>query len=339
MEVNDKLLVAAAPHLRRGLSTTRIMWTVSACLIPSALWGVYIFGIGSLFILLISIASAMATEHIITRIRGKSTLYDGSAFLTGLLIGFNMPPTVPAFIPVVASVFAIAVVKQTFGGLGRNWMNPALAGRVFVLFSWTSQMTTWKLPRFTQIGSLLGGSDALSSAPVDAVSGSTPLAFGAEAFLEQAGYWDLFMGNIPGCIGEVSALLLILGAVYLFYLRVIRWEISGSYLISFVFLVWFLGGVPGGKGLFHGDVLFHMFAGGLILGALYMATDMVTSPLTSKGMIIFGAGAGILTFLIRFYGGFPEGVSLAIILMNIAVPLIDRVTNPVKFGFVKEESK
>ena len=146
MEANDKLLIEAAPHLRRGLSTTRVMWTVSACLIPAALWGVYIFGIGSLFILLISVASAMATEFVITRIQNKSTLYDGSAFLTGLLIGFNMPPTVPAFIPVVASVFAIAVVKQTFGGLGRNWMNPALAGRVFVLFSWTGQMTMWKLP-------------------------------------------------------------------------------------------------------------------------------------------------------------------------------------------------
>ena len=137
----------------------------------------------------------------------------------------------------------------------------------------------------------------------------------------------------------MSALLLILGAVYLFYLGIIRWEISVSYIVSFALLVWFLGGVPGGKGFFHGDVLFHMFAGGLILGALYMATDMVTSPLASKGMIIFGAGAGLLTFLIRFYGGFPEGVSLAIILMNIAVPLIDRMTKPVKFGFVKEESK
>lgn len=250
MEVNDKLLVAAAPHLRRGLSTTRVMWTVSACLIPAALWGVYIFGIGSLFILLISVASAMATEYAITRIQGKSTLYDGSAFLTGLLIGFNMPPTVPAFIPVVASVFAIAVVKQTFGGLGRNWMNPALAGRVFVLFSWTSQMATWKLPRFTQIGSLLGGSNTLTSAPVDAVTGSTPLAFGAEAFLEQASYWDLFIGNIPGCIGEVSALLLILGAVYLFYLGIIRWEYRFPILSPLRFLSGYLEEFPAARGSF-----------------------------------------------------------------------------------------
>ncbi len=336
MEVNDKLLVVAAPHLRRGLSTSRIMWSVSACLLPAAAWGVYIFGIGSLFILLISIASALGTEYIITRIQGKSTLDDGSAFLTGLLIGFNMPPTVPAFIPLIASVFAIAVVKQTFGGLGRNWMNPALAGRVFVLFSWTSQMTTWKLPRFTWISTLLGGSDALTS--VDAVTGPTALSLGAEAFLERAGYWDLFIGNIPGCIGEVSALLLLLGAVYLLYLGIIRWEIPVSYLASFALLAWLIGGVPAGKGLFHGDVLFHLLAGGLMLGALYMATDMVSSPLSSIGMCIYGVGCGILTFLIRFYGGFPEGVSLAIILMNIAVPLIDRITRPVKFGFVKEEN-
>jgi electron transport complex protein RnfD len=278
----------------------------------------------------------MGTEYIITRLQGRSTLHDGSAFLTGLLIGFNMPPTVPAFIPVIASVFAIAVVKQTFGGLGRNWMNPALAGRVFVLFSWTSQMTTWKLPRFTWISALLGGSDAMTA--VDAVTGPTALSIGAEAFLEQAGYWDMFIGNIPGCIGEVSALLLLLGAVYLFYLGIIRWEIPVSYFASFALLVWLIGGVPGGKGLFHGDVLFHLFAGGLMLGALYMATDMVSSPLSSIGMGIYGVGCGILTFLIRFYGGFPEGVSLAIILMNIVVPLIDRMTKPVKFGFVKEEN-
>jgi electron transport complex protein RnfD len=339
METNDRLLVAAAPHLHRGLSTSRIMWSVSACLAPAAIWGVYIFGLGSLFILFVSIASALVTEYVITRFRGEFTLHDGSAFLTGLLIGLNMPPTVPAFIPVIASVFAIAVVKQTFGGLGRNWMNPALAGRVFVLFSWTSQMTSWKLPSYTNLSRLLGGSSALTGASIDTVTGATPLALGAEAFLQRASYWDLFIGNIPGCIGEVSALLLILGSVYLFYAGIIRWEIPVSYLASFTLLVWLLGGVSGGKGLFQGDVLFHLLAGGLMLGSLYMATDMVTSPLASTGMIVFGIGAGIITFLIRFYGGFPEGVSLAIILMNIAVPLIDRLIKPVKFGFVKEEGK
>jgi len=329
MDTQDKLLVVASPHLHHRLSTSRIMWTVSACLAPAGIWGVSLFGWGSLFILLVSIASAMLTELIISRAQGKFTLTDGSAFLTGLLIGYNMPPSVPAFIPVVASVFAIAVVKQAFGGLGRNWMNPALAGRVFVLFSWTSQMTSWEPPRYTLLCRLLGGTDYASAAHADVLTGATPLNIGSGKFLAAGNYWDLFIGNIPGCIGEVSALLLILGAIYLFASKIIRWEIPAAYLACFTLLVW----------IFGGDILFHLFAGGLMLGALFMATDMVTSPLTGKGMIIFGAGAGILTFLIRFYGGFPEGVSLAIILMNIAVPLIDRGTKPVKFGFVKEERK
>jgi electron transport complex protein RnfD len=194
-------------------------------------------------------------------------------------------------------------------------------------------MTTWDQPRYTFLAQLLGGTK------YDALSGATALSQGSGVFLETRGYWDLFIGNIPGCIGEVSALLLILGAVYLFYLQIIRWEIPVSYIVTFGLLAWILGGVPAGLGWFKGDVLFHLLAGGLMLGALYMATDMVSSPVTSKGMLIFGAGCGVLTFLIRFYGGFPEGVSLAIILMNIWVPLIDRVTKPVLFGFVKKEKE
>ena len=343
MEEQGKLLVTAAPHLYRPFPTARIMWSVSACLVPAGVWGVLIYGISSLFVLLISIASSMLTEFIITRLQGKFTLFDGSAFLTGLLIGFNMPPSIPGFIPVVASIFAIAVVKHTFGGLGRNWMNPALAGRVFVLFSWTGQMTSWSAPRYTALGKLLGATDysafTASSGAVDALSGATPLGMGAEDFLHSGSYWDLFIGNIPGCIGEVSALLLILGAVYLIWKKIIAVPIPLSYIASFSLFIWMFGGLPSGAGMFHGDVLFHLLSGGLILGALYMATDMVTSPLTPKGMVIFGAGAGLLTFLIRTFGGFPEGVSLAIILMNIGVPLIDRITEPTKFGLVKEEKK
>jgi len=307
------------------------MWTVSACLAPAAVWGIVVFGIGSLYILLASIASAMLTEYLLNRaMRRENTLHDGSAFLTGLLIGFNMPPEVPAFIPILASVFAIAVVKQTFGGLGRNWMNPALAGRVFVFFSFTSQMTTWTPPR----SELLAG---LGASRYDALTGATALTQGPSTFLQSGSYWDLFVGNMPGCIGEVSALLLLLGSVYLFYRKIIRWEIPAAYIGSFALLVWLLGGLPAGQGAFSGDVLFHLFAGGLMLGALYMATDMVTSPVTSKGMLIFGAGAGILTAVIRVYGGFPEGVSLAIIFMNMWVPLIDRLTGPVRFGAVRRE--
>ena len=326
MELSDKLAVTSSPHIHHGMSTAATMWIVSACLAPAALWGVTVFGLRSLFILLISVASAVLTEFVITRLQGRFTIWDGSAVLTGLLIGMNMPPVVPAFIPVVASVFAIAVVKETFGGLGRNWMNPALAGRTFVLFSWTSQMTTWSPPGITSLTRLLGGTE------VDALSGATALGQGSEAFLSTRTNWDLFIGNIPGCIGEVSALLLIIGFLVLLLLGIVNWRISLAYIASFALLVWMFGSVPAGDGFFSGDVLFHLFAGGLMLGALFMATDFVTSPMTGKGMIIFGIGAGLLTFIIRFFGGFPEGVSLAIILMNTTVPLIDRMTKPVLFG-------
>ena len=333
MDIKERLLVTSSPHLRKGMSTAATMWTVSACLTPAALWGVLIYGLPSLFVLLISAAAAVLTEYVITRLQGKFTVWDGSAFLTGLLIGMNMPPAVPGFIPVVASVFAIAVVKQTFGGLGRNWMNPALAGRVFVLFSWTSQMTTWSPPRYTALTGLLGGSR------VDALSGATPLSQGSESFLAAGGYRDLLIGNIPGCIGEVSALLLILGFIVLLFLDIANWQVPLSYLGSFALFTWAFGGIPGETGLFSGDPLFHLLSGGLMLGALFMATDLVTSPMTAKGMVIFGIGTGVLTFIIRFFGGLPEGVSLAIILMNMSVPLIDRVTKPLVFGYRKAQDE
>jgi electron transport complex protein RnfD len=326
MDDNAKTLIVAAPHLHAKISTPKIMWSVSACLAPAGLWGVAVFGVGSLFVLLASIASALLTELIITRLQNRHTLLDGSAFLTGLLIGYNMPPSVPGFIPVLASVFAIAVVKHTFGGLGRNWMNPALAGRVFVLFSWTRQMTTWTPPKMTAFSRFLGATQ------YDAFTGATPLSRGAADFLTEGTYWDLFIGNISGSLGEVSALLLLVGAIYLLARKIVTWHIPTAFLGSFALMAWLFGGLPDGAGLLRGDVLFHLLTGGLVLGAFYMATDMVTSPLTGKGMIIYGLGAGLLTFLIRFYGGFPEGVSLAIILMNIGVPLIDRTTKPVIFG-------
>ena len=197
----------------------------------------------------------------------------------------------------------------------------------------------------TNYGSIV--SDTVSSATVyDALSGATPLSTNPDSFLNTGTYWDLFLGNIPGCIGEVSALLLLLGAVYLFIKKIITWEIPVCYIATFALLVFLFGGkkwdLSTGEAvrvLFAGDVLFHLFSGGLILGAFYMATDMVTTPLTSRGMVIFGIGAGVMTFLIRLYGGFPEGVSLAIILMNISVPLINRFTRPVKFGFVQAEKE
>ncbi|MBN1699596.1 MAG: RnfABCDGE type electron transport complex subunit D [Spirochaetales bacterium] len=335
MDHPNQLRITSSPHIHEGDSTARIMWSVVLCLVPAGAWGVYNFGPGALAVILVSIAAAVLTELVVGAVRKNITVFDGSAFLTGLLVGYNMPPSVPGFIPVAASVFAIAVVKHTFGGLGRNWMNPALAGRVFAMFCWTEEMTGWSAP----LSAMDAATGVTPVAASDAVTSATPLARGAADFLQHGSYLDLFLGRISGCIGEVSALLLLAGTIYLFIRKIITWEIPAAYIGTFTLLVWIFGGIPAGSRLFQGDVLFHFLSGGLILGAFYMATDMVTSPVTRKGMLVFGAGCGFFTFVIRIFGGFPEGVSLAIIIMNIFVPLINRLTKPVKFGYVKEETK
>ncbi len=356
------MLIESSPQVRSRITTARIMWLVVIALLPAGVWGVVVFGIRSLVALLVSVAAAVLTEWLLNIALGKRTIADGSALLTGLLIGFNMPPQVPLFIPVVASVFAIAIVKWSFGGLGANWMNPALAGRVFVFFSWTAGMSSWKTP-----ATLAGMPDALASA--------TPLGMyktgmmeltgsgtGTAEFLRSQGYAasraaqsiadtlggifgsspsefniDLFLGNTAGCIGEVSALLLIVGAIFLLSRRILTWHTPTAYIASFALLTWVFGGLSFGNGFFQGEVWFNLFSGGLMLGALFMATDMVTSPLTGRGMLIYGIGAGFLTFLLRFFGSLPEGVSLAIIIMNIFVPMIDRYVKPRLFGRVKKE--
>ena len=355
--INNQLIIETSPQIKSTQTTAKIMWTVVIALLPAGVWGVFVFGFKSLIVLLVTIAASVVTEYMLNLVFKRKTLFDGSAVLTGLLIGFNMPPSVPLFIPVIASVFAIAIVKWSFGGLGGNWMNPALAGRVFVFFSWTSGMNSWKTP------------SALSTMP-DALSTATPLGLfktgmidytggtvSTSDFLQNTGYTvsafaesvsgffqqslgivlkplniDLFVGNSSGCIGEVSALLLLLGAALLLYKKIITWHIPVAYLGSFALLTWIFGGIPYEFGYFSGEIWFNLFSGGLILGAFYMATDMVTSPITGKGMIYFGIGVGFLTFLLRFFGSLPEGVSLAIILMNIFVPLIDRYIKPKVFG-------
>ncbi len=332
----------------------------SLCLVPAGLWGVWVFGLQALWVTLASIAAATATEYVIARLLGRSTLFDGSAFLTGLLVSYNMPPSIPFYMPVVASVFAIAVVKWSFGGLGGNWMNPALAGRVFVFFSWTGAHDDLdgspdepgtRCPErgdaaeFHQGGTLdfeggASGPMAFLNAQGYAWSGFdrgitnwlNAVVLDPLGIRMPGGYVDVFVGNIPGSLGEVSALLLLPGAIYLFGRRIITWHVPVSYLGTFALLVWLFGGLRYGGGLFTGDILFNLFTGGLMLGVFYMATDMVTSPFTPRGMLIFGAGAGFLTFMIRVYGSFPEGVSLAIILMNIFVPVINRYTGPRRFG-------
>jgi len=364
MEEKEMRLIEPAPQIHHRDSTARIMWTVTLCLVPAGMWGVYVFGMRVLAVLAVSVLSAVLAEFVMSKVLGQeSTIQDGSAFLTGLLIGYNLPPSIPYYIPVLASLFAIVIVKWTFGGLGHNWMNPALAGRVFVFFSWTGQMTVWTMPK------TMDAVDSVSSASVlgylktgllDYQGSETgPMAFLRNAGYPQSsmdmrvtewlrgifgdgfsgGYWDLFAGNVPGCIGEISALLLLLGAVFLFYKKIITWEIPVSYLVSFSFFLWIFGGLRFNSGYFHGNILFHLLSGGLMLGVFYMATDMVTSPLNTRGMLIYGAGAGFLTFLIRIFGSFPEGVSLAIILMNIFVPMINRYTEVKRFGVIEEKGQ
>ncbi|QEN03805.1 RnfABCDGE type electron transport complex subunit D [Thiospirochaeta perfilievii] len=339
--MKDKLVITSSPQFHNGDSTLTVMWSVSLALIPALVWGVAMFGLSSLWIVLVSIVSATFAEFILNKIYNKSSLWDGSAFLTGLLIGLNMPPQMPGlawiYVPLGASFFAIFIVKGAFGGLGNNWMNPALGGRVFVFFSWTKHMTVWEVPMLdgvtgaTPLGAVKSGLLGYSG------SANNPLSLLNEVRDNSISYFDLFLGKIGGSIGEVSALLLLVGAIYLIIKKIIRWEIFASYLLTFTVFIWIFDGTRFGNGLFTGDILFHLLSGGLILGVFFMATDMVTSPISAKGMIIYGIGCGFLTFLFRVYGANPEGVSLAIIVMNIIVPIINRYSKPRLFGHNKKE--
>ncbi|MCM8781535.1 MAG: RnfABCDGE type electron transport complex subunit D [Candidatus Omnitrophica bacterium] len=322
--MQDSLVVSVGPYIRSKKSTRRIMWSVTLSLIPAGAAGVFIFGVSALFIIITSILSAVMTEVIIIALRkNEITIYDGSAVLTGLLLGYNLPPNVPLWLSAVGAFFAIAIGKQVFGGLGHNIFNPALVGRAFLMASWPVYMTTWQQPRWK----------------VDAITTATPLAlfkgnnFGA---LKEISHWDLFVGNRGGCIGEVCVVALLIGAVYLFWKRYITWHIPITYILTLAITSWIFNGEGG---LFRGDAIFFILSGGLILGAFFMATDYVTSPLSARGKVIFGIGCGLLTFIIRKFSGYPEGVSYSILIMNATVPIIDRYTFPKWFGWVKKEAR
>ncbi len=316
--MNGSLIVSIGPHIKDRSTTKSIMWAVTLALVPAGAAGVFIFGLKALYVIIAAVIAAVVTEAAVLAIRKKDlgTLWDGSAVLTGLLLAYNLPPEVPLWLPVAGSVFAIAIGKQVFGGLGHNIFNPALAGRAFLMVSWPVYMTTWKNPRWA----------------VDAVTSATPLAICKEggecALLNATAYWNLFIGNRGGCIGEVCVVALLIGAAYLFIKRYITWHIPLAFIATVALFSWIFNG----PGFFHGSALFFVMAGGLILGAFFMATDYVTSPLSARGRLIFGIGCGILTFVIRKYAGYPEGVSYAILIMNAAAPMIDRYTAPNWFG-------
>jgi len=330
--------VSATPHLRDKTDIPTIMYSVVLALAPALIGSVYFFGMRAFVLIVLSVVTCVASEAVIGKLSGKSmTITDGSAIVTGILLAFNLPGGVSWWIPVIGSVFAVAVGKMTFGGLGFNPMNPALLGRVFLQVSWPVQMNAaWTPPRGSVIDAetmatplaVLKQNMAILTAPdANAMEAVNNAVTRIEEL--QLSYFDLFIGRVPGCIGETSAALLLIGAAYLMYKRYIDWRIPFSYMGTVAVLAWIFGGY---EGFFSGPWLFHILSGGVILGAFFMATDMVTSPITPKGQLIFGFGCGLITVIIRLIGGYPEGVSYSILLMNLAVPLIDRFTRPTVFG-------
>ena len=327
--MENKLYVSSSPHIHNGESIPVIMYNVVIALMPAALVGIYVFGFPALKMIITCIVFSILSEYFFQKItKRKITAFDGSAVVTGLLLAMNLPAAAPWWVGALGSVIAIVVGKQVFGGLGQNPFNPALVARVFLLISFPVQMTKWMKP---VLGKFLHP---------DIVTSATPLGLAKEDILlhghivnaSKISLFDLFIGNVGGCIGEVSALALIAGGLYLIYRGYVRWHIPISFILTvFIFtgIFWLINPHR------YMNPLFHVLSGGLMLGAFFMATDMVTSPITEKGMVIFGIGCGLLTSIIRLWGGYPEGVSFAILLMNAAVPLIDRYVKPKKFGVVE----
>lgn len=314
--------VSASPHVRSKDSTQTIMRDVVIALLPAVLAGIWVFKVDALLVLLTTCATCLLTEYLYERLMKRPiTTGDYSALVTGLLLGMNLPPSIPLWIAMIGSVFAILVVKQLFGGLGQNFMNPALGARCFLLISFTSRMTA-----FT----------------VDGVSSATPLAWIKNAepgvavtdtlAVNGTSLLDMFIGTIGGTIGETSAVAILIGAAYLLVKRIISWRIPTFYIGTFlVFLIFF-----GGHGCDMNFLAAQLCGGGLLLGAFFMATDYVTCPITPNGKIIYGICLGLLTGIFRIYGGSAEGVSYAIIFCNLLVPLIEKVTIPKPFGYVKK---
>jgi electron transport complex protein RnfD len=278
----------------------------------------------------ISIVSAMLAEFLFQRVMGKKvTINDGSAAITGLLLAFNLPPDVPYWIPIIGSVFAIVAVKQLFGGLGANFVNPALAARAFLLASFPVHMTRWTLP---QPADAISAATSIATTNIsDATTSATYLAImkADPSFTPQFGdYMALLFGKIGGCIGEISAVALLAGGIYLLARKVINWRIPVFYIGSFALFAF----IYGRQGFFTGHVLFEVLNGGLIMGAFFMATDYATSPISPRGKIVFGIGCGFLTYIIRFYGGYPEGVRYSILIMKLFVPVRDKYVRPHVYG-------
>ncbi len=323
--MNDLFHVSAAPHTRSPITTKSIMRDVILALIPAGLFSIYYYGINALTVIVVSIASCVLTEYLFCRFMKKpQSIGDYSAVVTGLLLAYNLPYNFPIWMTVVGGIFAILIVKMLFGGIGQNFMNPALAARVFLLISFPVRMTAFSVEKITSPNT----SDYLrhGAATLDGVSGATPLA--AMKAGEAVDLMKMFVGNIGGTIGETSAIAILIGAAYLVFRKVISLRIPLSYIVTVVIYVMIFGG----KGFDMTFILGHLLGGGLLLGAFFMATDYVTSPITPLGQIIFGISLGLLTGLFRLQGSTAEGVSYAIIFCNLLVPLIDKASKSKAFG-------
>ena len=321
--------IAGSPHIHGDNSTKKIMYGVVIAMIPAMLVSIYYFGFNAVRVLLLATVSSLFFEWVIQKylIKGPLTITDGSALVTGVLLAFNVPTNLPGWMVVIGALVAIGMAKMSFGGLGKNVFNPALVARVFLLISFPVQMTSWPKPI------------SITKSFVDVITGPTPLGFIKEGLgtgktvsqlqAELPGYFDYLIGRMGGSMGEVSAAALILGGIYMLWHKIITWEIPVSILVTvFTFsgIMWLINPEM------YVDPVFELLTGGLLLGAFFMATDMVTSPMTRGGQLLFGFGIGLITILIRIWGAFPEGVSFAILLMNAAVPLINRGFKPRRFG-------
>ena len=303
------LRLSIAPHIRSGETTSRLMLNVIIALVPCAIAGIYNFGVNALVVLAVSMVTAVAAEYLFQVIaRRPVRVGDLSALVTGLILGLNLPPTAPWWMAMVGSAFAIIIVKELFGGIGSNFMNPALTARAVLLASWPVFMTTFVNPTYWAEG-------------VDAVTTATPLATGGVAPL------DLLLGRIPGFIGEVSKIMILVGLAYLLITRTISWRIPVIMVATTGLLSWAFGSDP----------LAAVLSGGLLFGAVFMATDYTTSPMTAKGQAVYAVGCGLIVAVIRAFGNYPEGVTYGILVMNVATPLIDKFIKNRVYGHRKEE--
>ena len=315
----DKLIISPSPHIHGGDSIEKNMRGVILALMPALLVGFYFFGFGALIVTLTSVISCVLFEYLIQRfmLKTKPTIHDGSAIVTGVLLAMNLPANIPFWMVILGALFAIGVAKMSFGGLGNNPFNPALAGRVFLLISFPVAMTTWPVP------------SPLSITYLDAATGATPLSTLKGSHAEIPQLLDLLTGNMGGSLGEVSAVAILLGLVYLLVRKIITWHIPVSIMLT---VAVFTGILYLANPEEFASPTFHLLTGGLMLGAVFMATDYATSPMNKRGMVIYGVGIGVITVVIREFGAYPEGVSFAILIMNAFTPLINHYIKPRRFA-------